>query len=1702
MTLNEPVNHTRRSIFSRLGRLLLKLLLVIAVLLMLVIILVQTPYVQNLARKKAQEYLSGKLKTKVEIGKLYIGFPNTIELGNLYIEDLQRDTLIAGKSLKFELDMWKILHSNIAVHSVELEGITAKIKRQLPDTSFNYQFIIDEFAAKEPLPAKPKDTIALKISLNKLLLTKVRLVYNDIVTGNDMEVWVEHSKTLIDKIDPSHMQFSIPLIEIKGITAKVYQNTPLKTPDESAANTTASPLQLLLKKINLSGISVDYRNTASALSSNILLGELTTNVRTFDVNRQLVILDEITLNKTTAAVTIGKTVTAAVLNKKAAVLIDSANAGWRFQVAKTSLNDNNLRYDDNTKPALTSGIDYAHIYATGLHLTISNLLYSKDTIAGNISSGSLREQSGFVLTGLRSYFLYNGHQVYLKDLSLQTPGSFIQRSVAVTYPSLEAVQKDPSKMTIAVDLQNSKVQLKDILSFAPFLKKQPAFKNEKEVWQLNGQLKGSLANLRIPAFQFSGLQHTKLYISGSIQNLAATKKIYADIVIKNISSSRADILRMVPTGTIPSNITLPEQFSINGRLKGGMTALQTDLSLHSTLGDATVRGTASRFIDSINALYDLTVTLNKVNLGALLKDTSKTFGLLTASLTAKGKGYNPHYATARVHGTVRSAEIKQYNYQHFTVDGSIADQQLQLAAAIRDPNISLSLEGNGNFSTQYPAVKLTMQIDTLQTLALHLTADTILYRGKITVDFPVTNPDSLYGNLLVTQSLLLKNKLKVPVDTIQVTAGSTDSGQFIHLSSDAVKLQLSGQYKLTQLASVFQQSIEPYFSTIPGSTKVATAPYNFTVNGIVSNAPLLKALLPQLDSLKPITLKSSFSSNNGWQAALSAPLLINGPNKINNLQLRATTQQDKLLINTSVAHLQIGTSLNIYPTSLTAAIAHNNIDFSLLNKDKAGKNKYRIAGLVTQPGKGLYAVSVKRDSLLLNYDKWTISDSNKIVYDGNGINISQFKLGKENQLLSVNSATPAPDAPIDVSFNSFRLSTLSAFVKPDSLFVDGILDGKAQINDLMTLPTFNADLTVNNLAMNADTIGNLQMKVKNTQANIFAANMQLSGRGNDVQLTGNYYSGPDNNSRFELNADIHQLQLNSLQGASNNAIRDATGMVNGKLAINGTMDKPQVNGNINFNKTRFNLGLLNSYFSIDQEKITFTKDGIGFDSFTIIDSAGNQAVLNGMARTNDFQHYRFDLTMRARDFHALNTTKKDNKVYYGQLYFTSNLSIKGTDTAPVVDGSLTVNDKTRLTVVLPQKEPGIEEREGIVKFVNMNAPPTDYVLINQYDSLNSSSATGMDVSVNIEVKKEAELSLVIDEGNGDLLNVRGEALLNAGIDPSGKITLTGSYEMEGGSYELTFNLLKRKFDIQKGSKITWKGEPTAAEIDLTAVYIANTAPLDLLQDQLEGSPMAIRNTYLQKLPFEVDLKMKGELMKPDITFDILLPDNKNYNVSKNIVELVNEKLTELRKEPSELNKQVFALLLLTRFINENPFQSSSGGITAASFARASVSKLLTEQLNQLATDLVKEVDINFDVVSQDDDYTTGTRQSKTDLNVALSKRLLNDRLTVTVGSNFELEGAQNTGQQASNIAGNVAIDYRLSKDGRYLLRAYRKNDYQGVLEGYIIETGIGFIISVDYNKFKEIFQSQAAKEKLRAQRKAQQQKTAEPKTGTKTNGND
>ena len=1675
---NEKLTQKRRALAGKILRIVFKTFLIIILIIATAALLILTPPVQNFARKKATAWLSTKLNTKVEIGKIYIGFPKKVILENVYIEDQKKDTLLSGGSLKVDISMMKLLNSEVEINQVQLSDITAKVKRVLPDTVYNFQFVIDAFAPVDTTTSAPSDTSAMNISVKDVDLDKIRLVYDDAVTGSDMTLWLEHFDTEIDEFDMNKMRFSIRSTNVNGIRATVYQRKPLVEPAEIINDTINAepppPIDLDFGEFNLSDISLDYGNDVSAFYTKLDLGKLVLNSDDVDMQQQVITLDKIQLDNTTTSIRMGKKESAKLVAEEVKQETkQQVKSGWRVLVKNIQLNNNNLAFANDNEPRLKEGMDYSHLDAKGVTLHADNFIFNPDSISANITKGQMTEQSGFQLNTLQTDFLYSGNQAYLHNLLIETPGTILKRSVEIKYPSLAAMQKDIGKIQLNIDLSGSRVQVKDIITFAPMLATQPAFADRSATWLMNGRITGSIAAMNIQTLQLRAFKNTVVDVRGKIFGLPDAKKVGGALVINKIQTSRADIEMLAPKGSLPANITLPESISLSGNIAGNMLDAKADLNLITNLGSASVTGSIKNATDSINAQYDAKINARDLNLGVIMQNDSM-FGPLTATVIAKGKGFSPKLAVANVDATINSAVLNRYTYKDVTLKANLANQKAGFKFNVNDPNITIDLDGTGDLSGKFPAIAINAVIDSINTKPLNFTPEVLIYKGIIKADFANTDPANLEGNLLLTKSVLATKDQRYPFDSISLVSGKSDSGQFLRFRSDVMSAELTGDYNLAQLGSVFQQSIDPYYSVIPDTAKLDTLQaYDFRFKAHVVNGPLIKIFAPTVNRFEPINMHGHFRSGKGWNTSVDAPLIIMGVNRIQKMKLTAGTSGNAIKLSTGIEQFSSGTAMNIYATTLNAEIADNKINFLVNLKDVENKNKYRFGGLFEQPQTNIYTLKLYPDSLMLNYDKWTISNDNIVRLNNGDVNIRNFTISNGNQQLGVNSQSPLANAPMDIKLTQFRINTITAFAKQDSALVDGVINGVAMIKNIATQPAFTSDVTVTDLMFRADTIGNLNMKVNNTIENVYAANISLTGKGNDINIAGNYNVKPENQSVVDLDMNIRQLQMTSVQSFSMGAISDASGFISGNFDISGTFGKPDVNGALNFNNTGFSPTMLGSHFSIDKEQIKFDNTGIHFDSFTILDSTKNQLNLDGDMLTTNFVNYKLDLNLTAKNFEALNSTKQNNRLFYGQFYFDTDLHIRGTELSPAVNGRLTVNDKTKFTVVLPQAQPGVEEREGVVRFIDMDSVKMDTtLLLAQADSLNKSNLKGMDISVNIEINKNAELTLIVDEGNGDFLRMKGTAQLTGGIDPSGKTTLTGSYEIDEGAYQLSLNFLQRKFAIQKGSKITWLGEPTKADVNLTAVYVAKTAPLTLVENQLQG---ANPNLYKQKLPFNVKLNLTGELMKPNIAFDIALPAEADLKVDAAVIENVDARLIQLKSEPSELNKQVFALLLLNRFVSENPFASSGdGGGGFGSMARQSVSKLLTEQLNNLAADLISGVDLNFDVASTED-YTTGKMENRTDLNVSLSKQLLNDRLKVTVGSNFELEGPQQTNQQNNNLAGNVALDYMLSKDGRYLLRAYRKNEYEGELEGYIIETGLNFILSFDYDHFHDLFRKKAKK---------------------------
>ena len=70
-----------------------------------------------------------------------------------------------------------------------------------------------------------------------------------------------------------------------------------------------------------------------------------------------------------------------------------------------------------------------------------------------------------------------------------------------------------------------------------------------------------------------------------------------------------------------------------------------------------------------------------------------------------------------------------------------------------------------------------------------------------------------------------------------------------------------------------------------------------------------------------------------------------------------------------------------------------------------------------------------------------------------------------------------------------------------------------------------------------------------------------------------------------------------------------------------------------------------------------------------------------------------------------------------------------------------------------------------------------------------------------------------------------------------------------------------------------------------------------------------------------------------------------------------------------------------------------------------------------------------------------------------------------------VEGEKAKQNSASEITSDVNVEYKITKDGRYRLKGFRHNQYEGAIEGALVETGAGVLYVRDFNKWKEFFKS-------------------------------
>lgn len=1646
-----------RKIIKTSGKILAWVIGSFLALLLVLILLIRLPAIQNFITAKAISYISSKTHTRVAIKSLYIGFPKSVIVEGLFAEDLNHDTLISLGKLELDVNMLGLLSSRIDINSLNVSDLDANIIRTLPDSVFNFNFLIEAFSDKKTAEnPKQQNNVAWTVDVEEVELTNIHANYMDAVSGLDMKYDIGQLKLSMDEINLNEMKFEGDALFVSNTNVWISVNKAAEVSNETSIPQLPD---FALNTFELENTGFDFNDAITGMKVYMHSGSLVLKPERIDLNKQLIKVRSLVIKETSTTIAMRKDIATPVtkLNE------DVPSQRWQIEVDKLVLQAIDLSFDIDNIPKQRYGMDYNHLDFSNFNLDLVHAFYNSDTISAQVNHLALVEKSGLNLKKLSADLEYDAHHVSCKNLLLVTDHSDLNTNLNAHYPSIESLGNAIGELEVATKFTNSKIGVNDVLIFAPMLRNQLPFKGNKGNYiVLDGRINGKVKDLHVEGVTVRTGKKTVVQLSAQIQGLPKVKSAFYNIKLRTLILDKSDVAKWTSLAALPVN--LPNTSFTHGHFKGNISEFKTDLTMKSSAGNLNLEASIHHARE--DTLYKVLIHTNNLNLGYLLRQ-DKMLGPITMNTAIDGKNFSPDEMQASVVTDIKFFALKGYNYSNIVFTADATRGKYAAALLVSDTNIHLNMQATANRMEGLENIKADLELEGAYLQLLKLSPHDVRVKGKMNVRLTGKQLNDFKGRINMFDVMVVQQGKKYRLDSFLVI-GINDTKQTTYKNRNSlVNIDYAGNLNFSRLTENLNNHFKYFIDAKQDTGVIAkkdTSSLDLKLAVYIKSDPFWKeTLLPKLKQFKGADVLGDFSNvRQELNLDLKIPVLEYSGSNLFEFNADIHSNMNALNYQVSLASCKSG-PVNLALTTFAGKLQRNKFGFGLQIVQKDSGSKFFIAGnLFQQEQKYILQLD---DNLVFNNHKWTLSREHHIVFENKGIYVKEFALSNNTQSINISSKGPDERSPLLVRFKEFELGSLSQIVEKDTALVRGLLNGTFEVRNLQKNVAFVSDLHLTRLTYKTVPIGDVHLEADNLTANKYTMHVELSGEDNNADIRGTYISSKDQQLNFIAN--IRKINMQTIESFSKGQLRNSSGYIAGKIQISGKGTHPILNGEIVFKNVSTNVAYVNNRFILKDEKLKIDQQGIYFNSFTIRDTIGQTANLDGAVHTTDFAKMKFDLRVTTNKFTVLNTNVRDNPLYFGKIILSSKISIKGNDLLPLIDMDATLLSGSKITVIIPSGQLNTNRGEGVVIFMDNDS---GFNLLRRQDSMPIASALkGIELNANIEVNRNSTFKVIVDRVSGDSLVVKGDGILSFSLDQSGKQSLTGNYVLNDGSYNATFQkVVKRDFKIKPGSIITWNGSPMDANIDIKAIYRTKTSPADLLANELAGSSTSERSAYRKLLTFDVGMMMTGPLMRPEISFDISMID-KEKNAFGGVVY---SKISSLNGDPAELNKQVFALIVMNKFIASGAAVNTGEESAVNSVVRNSVNQALGDQLNQLSGKYVKGVELNFDLQTNEQ-YNDARVQQNTAVKVGLKKEFLNNRMSVQIGSNVNVEDNGTT--NASNLTGDAIVEYKLTEDGNFRFKAFRENQYEGIIDGMLYKTGVGLIYSKEYNTLGELFRKTKTK---------------------------
>lgn len=1666
----QPASYAWR-LLKNVVRRIENVLFVLIILLILLYFFLQLPSVQNWLVHKTTTYLSKELGTKVELRRIDYEFFDNIVLEDLFVQDLNGDTLLMAGKFKagLAINFVSVFQNRLEFNEISLEHARLHLRKMADQRRGNLNELLFRIGALFGASDKPKvkkDPAPFSLKVQNLNLRDV-LLKEDRYSFREGEIrsklfsyYFDDANIKINKIDLAQGLIDVRSATVdgfflgfaKGRSAPPPGFVPYVKPIPPKTDTSSidSPLHIVVGQIQVknSGFSFDNYRSSPQRSEPF-------EVMDYD----------------------------------------------HMKVTDLDAQGNMVELYIGEKPALDED---------GLPTTQDIF-----NIFGTINHLNAKEQCGFAISHAEAKrAMVTDTLMALYGARFETPGGstmgdtlmFRYEDTELDDPWTDQMGDFNEKVTMDLRLSpDSRILLGDVRHFHKSVYNNEFFTINKDLLaDVGGRISGRV-NGKLKADDFDIRVGNSTRLTGDFNGRGLGDNDEPMVLAFDFDQLNTDmntIARLVPGFRPPKQFFKLDKISFNGsyQLFDGVDHVLYG-KFNTSMGPGQIDMQLNLKDGQEKAIYRGDLKMKQFDIGSWVGD--KDFGTSTfeVHVADNSTGLTLPTIHAAVSGKIDTFFFRGYPYRDVKLNGKFEKYVFDGKVVSDDPNVDFVFDGNINLKDSIPVFDFTSSIRRLDLGVLQLVKQDWVIIGDIKkLELRGRTVDEIVGTAQLQNFKILEDRENwYSVDYLNFNSYFRPDGtRYFGFDSDIANGQVTGDFSIARAPGNLLRLLgksHPAFVQKLGLPSSDSLPItdHYDLNFQIRNSRNLTGLFaPGLDTLKNVVATAHVDARQASSyLVLETPLIKFGSTEFRDPALRWSSNGDSAWLYLRMPDNKLGKNGRLPGLTLGGPLVGDIFHLKLEAKDETPNS---IVESVYLDGNlsiadSLWQLKFNASKIKLFSQEWLIEEENYIRFGNNYIETKQLELFNGIKRIALESRNNGRGLVFGLT--NFDMSEANRFFDPEQVRLRGkAYDFEISIRDVFKLQGIEAGFYSDTLFVNekpyGEVLSNFDWADLSAPLNGKIFLLEKQSQRQILRVAGSYLIGnEDDGGRQVEDTDVilkpgefyAQINADSFPFEVIETIVPDISKTGGRfsagLTLNGDAEHPLVEGKLQVHQGQFQIDYLKTLYYIREQPIIFSKNRIYADNDTIYDATQRHyAFVRGGLEHEYFSKWRLNCRIESKDlnFLVLNTQATDSDLYYGRAEGAFIADFTGSFSRTNINIEATTGAGTRLYIPLYTTS---DAREA--NFINFehNKPKEDE---RKNRNFANSDIKGLNFELDMSVTDQAEIQLIFDEQTGDIIKGRGEGNIKIAMNREGEFTMYGGYQIVRGEYLFTLlNFVNKPFIVTNGGTINWYGDPYGAQINLDAVYEVNTSVYNFVKEEIELLRLArprLLDEALKATRVTVNMHLAGDLMKPNITFGLNFP-----NITSELKSITDTRLRLLRQDQAELSRQVFGLVVIGSFLppsNGGLIQNSDYVATAFNTLTQMISNQFSNYLAGLASEWFGGAvsSLDFDIVYSDyqNELSDLSRVGGREVNVRLSSGFKNDRFTVQFGSQFGLGNRSGITSYDGFLGEDVTVQVALTENRHWRLKVYQRTE-PDVTGQPSLRFGMGLSFQKDYDTFEDMWKS-------------------------------